>query len=59
MWLNEHEYLQKRAEAELECAEHASHPAAIRAHYLLLGYYLNKLFPDGDSPSEVRDLLSN
>ena len=48
---DDHAYLQRRADAELECARRASHPAAMRAHYLLLGYYLNKLFPGGDDPA--------
>jgi hypothetical protein len=41
-------YLERRAEDELDCAQQASHPAAVRAHYELLGYYLNQLYP-GDS----------
>jgi len=46
MAFDEHEYLQKRAEAELECAQNALHPLAVRAHYELLGYYLNRLYPE-------------
>ena len=48
---DDRDYLQRRADAELECARRAAHPAAMRAHYLLLGYYLNKLFPGGDDPA--------
>ncbi|WP_420140083.1 hypothetical protein [Sphingomonas sp.] len=54
---DDQEYLQRRAEAELECARRASHPAAMRAHYLLLGYYLNKLFPGGDDVKQSRSSL--
>jgi len=46
MAFDEYEYLQQRAEAELECAQNAAHPSAVRAHYELLGYYLNRLYPE-------------
>lgn len=39
-------YLERRAEDELDCAQHAEHPAAIQAHYEMLGVYLNRLFPE-------------
>ena len=35
-------YYLQRAEAELAFAQHAIHPAAVRAHYHLAGYYLDK-----------------
>jgi hypothetical protein len=41
---NDREYLERRAEDELELAQRASHPAAVRAHYELLGYYLDRLY---------------
>ena len=34
-------YYEMRAEAELEQAEHSLHPAAVKAHYLLAGLYLD------------------
>jgi hypothetical protein len=37
-------YLEARAEAEIEAARSAAHPAAVRAHYLLAGYYLDRLY---------------
>jgi hypothetical protein len=37
------EYLEERAEAELSMAQAAAHPAAVRAHYLLAGFYLDRL----------------
>ena len=46
MAFDESEYLQKRAAAELECAQNALHPSAVRAHYELLGYYLNRLYSE-------------
>lgn len=36
-------YLHDRAEAELKRAQQAEHPAAIKAHYMLAGYYLDRL----------------
>lgn len=39
-------YLERRAEDELNCAQQAEHPAAVKAHYELLGYYLNRLYPE-------------
>ena len=34
-------YYETRAEAELEQAQQSSHPAAVKAHYLLAGLYLD------------------
>ena len=36
MWDVNREYLERRAEDELECAQRAEHPAAVKAHYELL-----------------------
>jgi hypothetical protein len=36
-------YLSDRAEAELKRAQEAEHPAAMKAHYMLAGYYLDRL----------------
>ena len=35
------DYFQKRAETELALAQSAEHANAVRAHYLLAGYYLD------------------
>ena len=35
------DYFERRAEAEIEAAQGASHAAAVRAHYELAGYYLD------------------
>lgn len=44
-------YLEERAEAELSLAQAAAHPAAVRAHYLLAGLYLDRLYDEGcESP---------
>lgn len=37
-------YLYRRAEQELEQAQRADHPAAAKAHYLLAGLYLDKVY---------------
>lgn len=36
-------YLEDRAEAELALAQEAAHPAAVRAHFVLAGFYLDRL----------------
>ena len=43
-------YLEKRAEQEIELAQSATHPAAVRAHYLLAGHYLDKLYGEEFEP---------
>jgi len=44
-------YFYDRAEAELEAAQNAEHPAAVRAHYLLAGHYLDRFYgpPEGEA----------
>ena len=37
-------YFYDRAEAELKLAQSAAHPAAVRAHYLLAGHYLDRFY---------------
>lgn len=41
---NETAYLKARADSELELAQQATHPAAVRAHYMLAGLYLDRLY---------------
>ncbi len=36
------DYYRQRAEAELAMAQAARHPAAVRAHYFLAGFYLDR-----------------
>jgi hypothetical protein len=38
------DYLEQRAETELAMAQASSHPAVVRAHYMLAGYYLDRLY---------------
>lgn len=40
---NDVAYFYRRAEAELEMAQAAEHPAAVKAHYLLATHYLDNL----------------
>jgi hypothetical protein len=47
-------YFESRAEAEIEAATRAEHHEAVRAHYLMAGYYLDKVHggPDAaDAPA--------
>lgn len=44
---DEKTYFQDRAEAEIELAQKADHPGAVRSHYLLAGYYLDLVHSDG------------
>jgi hypothetical protein len=41
-------YFESRAEAELEMAQRATHPAAVYAHYTLADLYLDRVY--GDEP---------
>lgn len=38
------QYYYRRAETELERAQTAVDPAAVKAHYLLAGYYLDRVY---------------
>jgi hypothetical protein len=40
-------YLERRAEAELQWAERAEHPRAVKAHYHLSGFYLDRIYNVG------------
>ena len=57
MWDKERHYLERRVEEELDLAQSANHPAAVKAHYLLLSLYLNRLFPE-ERRSNVYSLMS-
>ena len=48
------DYFYVRAEAELELAQRAEHPAAVKAHYELAGYYLDRSY---NPQSEVEDII--
>ncbi len=44
MSTDERTYYEKRAEAELELAQRAKHPEAVKAHYELAGFYLDRVY---------------
>lgn len=51
---NDVAYFYQRAEAELEMAQTAQHPAAVKAHYLLATHYLDTLHELGEhGPEEL------
>jgi hypothetical protein len=50
---NEQEYYMKRAEAELGRAQASGTPEAVKAHYLLAGYYLDRVY----NPEEAEAIL--
>ena len=47
-------YLEKRAEAELELAQRATHACAVRAHYEMATAYLDRIHQDeGADPEQA------
>lgn len=42
------DYLERRAEAQLELAQSATDPRAVRAHYELANSYLDRLYGEAD-----------
>lgn len=37
-------YFYQRAETELELAQRATHPMAVRAHYIIANHYLDRCY---------------
>jgi hypothetical protein len=53
------EYYYDRAEAELEQAQRAQHPAAVKVHYTLAGYYLDRFYGElGSAEPQVLSAMS-
>ncbi len=50
----DNDYLLERAEAELDLAQGATHERAVRAHYLLAGLYLDRVYGGSDVGSEEK-----
>jgi hypothetical protein len=50
-------YFYARAETELELAQRATHPQAVRAHYIIANHYLDRCYggagplPAADAPA--------
>ena len=49
--VDDKEYYYQRAESELEMAQRTEVPEAVKAHYTLAGYYLDKVYNDGEAAS--------
>ena len=49
---NDVHYLEKRAEAELELAQRATHACAVRAHYEMATAYLDRIYEDDGAAPE-------
>lgn len=49
----EKNYFLRRAEAELEMAQAGRHEAAVRAHYVLAGLYLDRVYGSDQTASSV------
>ena len=47
-------YFYARAETELELAQRATHPQAVRAHYIIANHYLDRCY-SGAGPLPVAD----
>jgi hypothetical protein len=51
MWDDDATYYQSRAEQELELAQSATNPHAARAHYLIAGFYLDRVYNRPSPPA--------
>jgi hypothetical protein len=45
-------YFYARAETELELAQRATHPEAVRAHYIIANHYLDRCYGGGDAATD-------
>ena len=41
---DDNSYFYERAETELELAQRATHPLAVRAHYIIANHYLDRCY---------------
>lgn len=57
MYQEDIEYYQARAEQELEWAQKATIAEAARAHYLLAGYYLDRIHNVASPPQKPASTL--
>ena len=46
-------YFYARAETELELAQRATHPEAVRAHYIIANHYLDRCYGGGDAATDA------
>lgn len=47
------DYFYQRAETELELAQKATHPAAVRAHYIIANHYLDRVYSQPEAAPVV------
>lgn len=50
MFEDDKHYLERRVSEELRRAQYGACPEAVKAHYQLLGYYLDQLYALEDEP---------
>ncbi|WP_267397557.1 MULTISPECIES: hypothetical protein [unclassified Sphingomonas] len=48
-------YYYERAETELELAQRATHPSAVRAHYIIANHYLDRCYGSADGDDGDHD----
>jgi uncharacterized protein YfeS len=48
-------YFYDRAETELELAQRATHPLAVRAHYIIANHYLDRCYGGTTTPPSGHD----
>ena len=46
-------YFYARAETELELAQRATHPEAVRAHYIIANHYLDRCYGGGEPVADA------
>lgn len=51
------DYFERRAETEIELAQHATHARAVNAHYQMASAYLDRIH--GDTPRPVPNVLDS
>ncbi len=52
-------YFYERAETELELAQRATHPLAVRAHYIIANHYLDRCYRgETDAPAAPEDTVT-
>lgn len=54
--MDDKDYFYRRAESELEMAQKTVIPEAVKAHYTLAGYYLDKVYCDQPATPETHDV---
>ncbi|HIV75936.1 hypothetical protein [Sphingomonas yabuuchiae] len=47
------DYFYQRAETELELAQKATHPAAVRAHYIIANHYLDRVYSQPENGAVI------